>query len=397
MRPVLLNASIQMGMAALRYFLQLYAFKHISLETVGQLALALSFVTSATFVAGFELHQHLNRPLLLGEGQLVRGIGFRAALGGTTLFVLSLLFPQITGVEAGSGALALLFGACLIEYLNLELGRLLIIKGRYLRVASLGGCRALAPFLPALLAPITLQVSLLSWLLVSVLSAAILYHALHVDDSVGRSRIRITRADFAPTARFFLIGGVTAILPLVERLCISHLFGLEALGLYSLIFVFVGVGDLLMQGVIWQPLIRKITHALVRPDEWRRTAALLLAGTVAAYAAICGVVLTLAASVFAFLNKSMPSDALILAVFAYGAARGTFTVYFQIYYANKAERWLPYLQLAIAGGILLSYFAGSAIGLRLEAVLTMAAGVWAVLPLLLLVLFPPRQLRLRSA
>lgn len=396
MHRAVLNAGIQIGMAGLRYVLQLYAFRHVSLTTVGELTLALSFVTSATFVAGFEMHQHFNRPLLLGEHGDVRGIGFRIILGTTVILALALAFPAITDVQTTSFAIALLFGAAVFEYANLELGRLLIIRGGYLTVAGLGALRALAPFVPALLIPLTLSTAMASWMGASLLSAAILGRTLRADTVVRRSTSPVTRSDFAPAARFFLIGGVTALLPLVERLCITRLFGLDALGSYALLFMFVGIGDLMLQGMVWQPFVRSITRRLTQPAFWRGTVMMLLGGTIGTYTAICIALLVLAPTIFAYLNKPLPADALVGAVLLYGGARASFTICFQTYYANHAERLLPYLQLGIAATVLLSYFVGQSLSLSLAGVLTLAACMWAIFPILAFGFFLPEPLRKRT-
>lgn len=393
MHPAFLNAGLQIGMAVLRYALQLYAFKHIPLETVGKISLILTFVTSATFIAGFELHQHLNRPLLLGEHGEVRGVCFRLLFGSSILLILAMLFPWITDIQVNYSVIFLIFITAILEYINLELGRILIIRSRYLLVASFGALRALAPFLPGLIAPITLVSSLSSWLIVSLLSGILMLRAILADQEIERSPIPLNRMDIVPTIRFFLIGGVTALLPLIERLCISRLFGLEALGTFALLFMFVGVGDLLMQGLIWQPFVKQITYQLSQASTWIRTAIFLLIGTVATYSAICITLLVLASYIFATLNKPMPDSTLIIAVLLYGAARSSFTICFQTYYSNRSESVLPYIQISIAAAVLICYYLGAATGMPLSAVLIMAAIMWVAFPALAFIFRRPTPLQ----
>lgn len=393
MHRVLVNGFVQLGMAAARYLLTLYAFAHVSTETVGQLSLVLTFVTGATFIAGFEMHQNLNRPVLLGEHGNIRGVGFRTVLSTLVLVALAPLFPFAAGIPASYDLILLIFTTALLEYCNLELGRLLIIRGAYLPVTTLGALRALAPFLPGLFHPLTPQSCLLSWTLISLVCAAIQLRLVRADRTLARSVEPLTRQDLAPTMRFFLIGGLAALMPFVERLSISHLYGVDALGGFALLIIFVGVGDLLMQGLVWQPFIGTITRRLATPETWRSTAAVLLAVTIAVFGSIWVGLSLLADLIFGILNKATPGAPLIAAVLGYGTARAAFTIFFQLYYSNHAERLLPYLQIGIAAAVLLSYQVGATVGLTLTGVLALASVVWIAFPLMALLFKLPSQLR----
>ena len=397
MHRVVINGVVQLGLAAVRYLLTLYAFARVSTETVGQLSLVLTFVTGATFVAGFELHQNLNRPLLLGEHGKIRGVAFRAVLGSLTLVAFAFLFPLAAGFKISFSIILLIFMTALVEYFSLEFGRLLIIRGAYLTVTSLGALRALAPFLPGVVHPLTLESCLVSWSLVSLACAAIQLRIIMADPTLTRSLEPLTRLDLQRTVRFFAIGGLAALMPFVERLTISRLFGVDALGVFALLIIFVGVGDLLMQGLVWQPFIREIARRLAAPESWRATAAVLLAAIVSIFGSIWVGLSLLADFIFAVLNKPTPGAALIAAVLGYGAARATFTICFQLYYANHAERLLPYLQIGIAAAVLLSYQMGAALGLTLTGVLTLAAGMWIAFPSMALLFRLPHQLRKQEA
>ena len=169
------------------------------------------------------------------------------------------------------------------------------------------------------------------------------------------------------------------------------------LGVYALIIIFVGMGDMLMQGVIWQPFLRRIVQRLANPAQWRQTAIALLGATLFIYGAMFLGLLLFAPPVFKLLNKALPPTTLIGAVFLYGAARSAFTICFQLYYANHAERLLPYLQTGIAGSVLLSYYVVASLGGGLATALAAAALGWALFPAAALAFRLPHQLHRQAA
>lgn len=391
-RKPLLNSGIQVFMAGVKYALQVYTFAQIPLETVGEITLVLTFVTSASFVAGYELHQHLNRPIVLGQTKEVRAFVPRIIIAFLTMVLLAFVFINITEMQNGHVMIALLLVVGVLEYLNLELGRLLIINGRYLIVTLFGGFRSLAPFLAGAFEIITVTEVLFCWAIMSAMTLPFQTLLLHRGKYVTFGSRRLRSEDIKTGLQFFLSSGVVAVIPFGERWLVFKVFGLDALGLFALVIIFVGMGDMLIKGSIWQPFIRTIVLRFRNPSLWVQTLSLLAAASITIYSALLTMLLIFNDFTFTLLNKPIPSTSLVVAVFFYGTCKILNFFLFQLFYANHCERLLPWVQIGIALSVGVVFFMAYLYQLNLATVFSISALVWLVAPMLALVLYSPVKL-----
>jgi hypothetical protein len=230
-RTSVINLGLQVAFAALRYTMMGWVYSHSDLETVGHINALLTYITAATFVAGFELHQVVNRSLLLEQGNRLRWGVDRQLLAIFVIGVMAWTADAILfGVNRGLGfaALVLLVTGC--EYLALEFGRLLIAKSRFVLVTVCGFVRSVAPFLAVVVTSPTLEAMLVAWLLgalaVLAFQGAVLWRAAYFFIEWRPLHL----SSYRSAALFFAAGVLMALMPTVERWLAGTFFTASVLG-----------------------------------------------------------------------------------------------------------------------------------------------------------------------
>lgn len=384
-RSSLINLGLQVGFAGLRYAMVGLVYARSDLEAVGRINALLTFVTAITFLAGFELHQVVNRSLLLGRGSELRWGADRQALAVLVIGVMAWLADSLLfGTSRGARFSLLVFLVAVAEYLALELGRLLIVKARYLVVTVCGFVRSVAPFLVAVVAQPTLEAMLCSWLLctgvVLVVQAVLLRRA-------GYFRVECRRldwADYRSATLFFAAGVAMALMPTVERWLAGTFFSAAVLGQYALAMTLVSVCELVVQGGIWQPFISRILPRLAQSEQRRATVGALLAVIVVVYPGAGGLALLLSNHLLAWINKAPLPQTMLLGVFSLGLAKALYTLLFYCLYATGQERALPKIQVAMVAALVLAVALGHRVGLDAGMAFAAAGAAWIVLLLVLI-------------
>lgn len=381
----LINLGLQVGFAVLRYVMMGWVYAHSDLETVGHISALLTFVTASTFVAGVELHQVVNRSLLMKQGSDVRWGPDRLVLAVLLISVMAWLADfMLFGSSRGVGFVLLVFLVVGVEYLALELGRLLIAKGRYLVVTVCGFIRSVAPFLVVVVANPTLEAMLYSWLLgtgmVLVVQAMLLRH-------VANFRLKwqlIDRADYRSSTLFFVAGVTTALMPLIERWLVGTFFSTAVLGQYALAVMLVSVCELVMQGGVWQPFISRIVQRLAEPVQRRSTVGILLAAITLVYLGACVLSLLLSSHLLAWINKEPLPRIMLLGVFLFGMAKALYSLLFYCLYATKRESVLPKIQGVMVATLVPGVALGAHVGLDAGQAFAVVGLTWIVLLLILI-------------
>lgn len=384
-RASLINLGLQIGLAGLRYAIMGWVYARSNLDAVGQINSLLTFVTAVTFVAGFELHQVANRSLLLGQGAKLRwGLDRQAlavlVIGGMAWLTDSLLFDTSYGV----GFALLVFLVAVVEYLALELGRLLIATGRYLVVTVCGFVRSVSPFLVVVITLPTLEAILYSWLLGTSMVLAVQLFLLCRSDGFGLEWRRLDREDYRSAALFFAAGVCIALMPTIERWLVGTFFSASVLGQYALAMTLVSLCDLILQGGIWQPFISRILQRLAHPAQQRATVGVLLATISAVYLGAATLALLLSDYLLSWINKTPLPMTMLLGAFMLGFAKALYSLLFYSLYASRRERSLPQVQVAMATVLVLSVPMGAEAGMDAGQAFAAAGAIWIVLLLVLI-------------
>lgn len=384
-RSSLFNLSLQIAFAGLRYAMMGWVYALSDLEAVGQINALLTFVTAMTFVAGFELHQVVNRPLLLGTKGDLRWGPDRMVLTALVIGVMAWSADLILfGKNRGSWFMLLVFMVAVTEYLALEFGRLLIAKSRFLVVTVGGFVRSVAPYLVVMIVQPTLEAMLSSWLLGSTLVLAMQGMLLWRGAYFAVERRCLSRESYSSAAFFFVAGVSMALMPVIERWLAGNLFSAAVLGQYALAIALVSLCDLVMQGGIWQPFIARILQRLATSSHRHSTVRMLLGITVMVYLCAGVLVMILSDQLLALINKEPLPSKLLLGVFTLGFAKALYSLIFYCYYATGWDRALVKIQLVMVATLVLVVVSGSQIGIDPGISFATAGGAWIGLLLVLI-------------
>jgi len=383
-RASLINLSLQIAFAGLRYAMMGWVYARSSIEAVGQINALLTFVTAVTFVAGFELHHVVNRSLLLGAKVELPWGPDRMVLTALVVGIMAWSADLILfGTNRGAWFTLLVFVVAVTEYLALEFGRLLIAKSRFLVVTIGGFVRSVAPYLVVLVTQPTLEVMLISWLLGSALVLAIQTVILWRGAYFVLERRCLSSASYGSAAHFFVAGVSMALMPVIERWLAGNFFSAVVLGQYALAMALVSMCDLVMQGGIWQPFIARILQRLAKSLNRRSTVGILLGITLMVYSSAGVLALILSDQLLALINKEPLPSEVLLGVFTLGLAKALYSLVFYCYYATGWERPLVNIQLVMVATLVFSLVSGSQAGMDFGISLSIAGGAWIVLQLVL--------------
>jgi hypothetical protein len=380
----LINLSLQIGFAGLRYAMMGWVYARSSLEAVGQINALLTFVTAMTFIAGFELHQVVNRSILLGTKDHLTWGPDRMVLTVLVIGVMAWSADLILfGKDRGAWFTLLVFMVAVTEYLALEFGRLLIAKSRFLVVTVGGFVRSVAPYLVVLVTQPTLEAMLISWALGSALVLASQAVLLWRRAYFVVERRCLSRASYSSASLFFVAGVSIALMPVIERWLAGNFFSAVVLGQYALAMALVSLCDLVMQGGIWQPFIARILHRLANSLHRSSTVAILLCITLMVYSGAGLLALILSDQLLALINKDPLPSRVLFGVFILGLAKALYSLVFYCYYATGWERPLVNIQLVMVATLLFALVSGSQTGIDFGISLAIAGGAWITLLLIL--------------
>jgi hypothetical protein len=384
-RASLINLSLQVGFAILRYAMMGWVYAQSDLEGVGQINTLLTYVTAITFVAGFELHHVVNRPLVLGHSRELRWGLDRVLLAAITIGLMawiagSLLFMTQQYVEFA----LLVFMAATAEYLALEVGRILIIRGQYLVVTVCGFIRSVSPFLIVALKGPHLESMLWSWLLGTTLVLALQVWLLRSSDYFVVTHRRLDRTVYRSAAHFFAAGVSMTLMPLLERWLVKTSYSGIELGQYALGITLVSVCELVMQGGIWQPFITRILRRLAQPVLKRSAVVALLGATAVVYISAGVLALLLSSHLLDWINKEPLPQSMLLGVFAMGLAKALYSLLFYCHYATGREQALPKIQLAMVAVLVLAFTLDVYVNIGAGMVFLVTGAVWIGLLLVLI-------------
>jgi hypothetical protein len=383
-RSSLINLSLQIVFAGLRYAMMGWVYARSDLAAVGQINALLTFVTAMTFVAGFELHQVVNRSILLGTNDELRWGPDRVVMSALVVGVMAWSADLILfGTNRGTWFTMLVFMVAVTEYLALEFGRLLIAKSRFLVVTVGGFVRSVAPYLAVLVIQPTLEAMLSSWLLGSALVLAMQAVLLWRGAYFVVERRCLSRASYSSAALFFVAGVSMALMPVIERWLAGNLFSAVVLGQYALAIALVSLCDLVMQGGIWQPFIARILQRLAKSSQRRSTVIILLGITLVVYLGAGVLALILSDQLLELINKDPLPSEVLLGVFILGIAKALYSLVFYCYYATGWERALVNIQLGMVTTLVLVMVLGSKTGIDFGISLATAGGACIVLLLVL--------------
>lgn len=384
-RASLINIGLQVGFAVLRYAMMGWVYAHSDIESVGSINAMLTFVTSITFLAGFELHHVVNRSLLMGHGSELRWGPDRQVLALLTIGVMAWFADLLlAGSSRGAGFALLVFWVAVMEYLALEIGRLLIAKGRYLVVTVCGFIRSVAPFLVVIVASPTLEGMLCSWLMGTVMVLGTYAVVLR---RAGNFRVKwqlIDLAGYRSAVHFFLAGVTMALIPSLERWLVGTFFSAAVLGQYALAMTLVSACDLVMQGGIWQIFVTRIMQRLSKSVLRLSTVGILLVTIVVVYLGASVFALLFSSHLLGWINKDPLPKIMLISVFLLGMAKALYTLLFYCLYATDRERVLPKIQVAMVAALVLGVAVGANAGFDAGKVIAAVGVVWIVLLLVLI-------------
>lgn len=377
----LINLGLQIGFAALRYTMMGWVYARSNLDAVGHINALLTYVTAITFVAGFELHHVVNRSLLMGKGRCLRWGLDRVALAAFVIGFMawmadSILFKASRHMEFM--LLVLLVSAA--EYMALELGRLLIIKTRYLVVTICGFIRSVSPFLVVvIMKEPTLESMLYSWLLGTMLVLAVQAWLLWRGNYFSVEGRCIDRADYRSAALFFAAGVSMALMPTIERWLVTSFYSGAVLGQYALGMTLVSICDLVLQGGIWQPFITRILQRLAHTRQGRSTAGWLLVVISAVYILAFVMAVLFSSHLLALINKAPLPVTILFGVFSLGLSKAFYSLLFYCLYAKGQERRLVMVQVMMVITLLLAVCLGVWADFDAGSTFSMAGVFWICL------------------
>ncbi len=354
------NAILQIIFAGLRYLILGWVYAHSELDTVGQINVLLTFVTAITFLAGFEFHNVANRPLMLGQKSELQWGFNRIATSLITIGLMSSLAEALVFGRAISFAFAIqVFIASAAEYLALEMGRILTATGHYITVTICGFIRSIAPFVVFVTTTKSLEAMLLSWSIGAFVVDVILFLVLRRLEGFNIKWRKVEQLDYHSAMMFFASGLVMAFLPTIERWLIGALFSTLILGQYALSMTLVSACDLVFQGGVWQPYLKKILQRLAEPSLSNDTVKKLSLGILLSYTLACLLAVLFSKHLMQIINKSpLPKD-LLIGVFMLGAAKALYTLIFHCAYVTKGERILPKIQMIMVSSLGVGLLIGS--------------------------------------
>jgi hypothetical protein len=383
-RKSLINFGLLICFAILRYGLMGSVYARSDLETVGHINALLTFVTMITFIAGFEAHHVVNRQLLFGQSSKLRWGWDRQVFALLTIGTMALLVNSfLVGTNFGNRLKLLVFLVAGAEYLALELGRLLIVKERFLVATVCGFARSVSPFLLALTTSPTLETILYSWLLGT--TAVLVIQVAMLRATYLRFEWRLLdRANYHATASFFVAGVSMAAVPIIERWLVGTFFSAAVLGQYALAIALASVCEMVLQGCIWQPFIARILSRLKQPTKRFYMVGALLAAIAVVYIGACGLAMLLSSHLLAWINKVPLPQTMLVGVFTLGLAKALYTLLFYCFYASGLERMLPKVQGAIVAAMVLVVVMSARAGLDAGTAFAAAGVVWTSLLLVLI-------------
>jgi hypothetical protein len=274
--------------------------------------------------------------------------------------------------------------AATAEYLALEVGRILIIRGQYLVVTVCGFIRSVSPFLIVALKGPHLESMLWSWLLGTTLVLALQVWLLRSSDYFVVTHRRLDRTVYRSAAHFFAAGVSMTLMPLLERWLVKTSYSGIELGQYALGITLVSVCELVMQGGIWQPFITRILRRLAQPVLKRSAVVALLGATAVVYISAGVLALLLSSHLLDWINKEPLPQSMLLGVFAMGLAKALYSLLFYCHYATGREQALPKIQLAMVAVLVLAFTLDVYVNIGAGMVFLVTGAVWIGLLLVLI-------------
>ena len=354
-----LNVILLVLFSAIRYGAIAFSYSLLSIEDVGRINAILTFVTTITFFAGFEAHQVVNRPLLTGKTNVIRYGLDRQFSALVCIFLCSFSSQFILTKGNFDHLLQLVFFASILEYLSLEAGRLLVIKGSYLFATTSSFLRSISPYFSIFIGFTSLESMLISWVVgafcVLLCQAFVLIRSRHFSLSI----CCLERSEYIAILHFFVAGVSMASLPSLERWLINGYYSPVILGQYALSVTLTSVCSVFLQGFIWQPFIKRVVVMLGDPLRRAYISRVLIGVTSLVYLFAFVIFYLFSNELMSMINKPPIPLPMVAGVFILGLAKSLYTLLFYCFYATNRERRLHSLQFLLAAIIFLFLIAGS--------------------------------------
>lgn len=260
-KPIL-NLLINIFFQIIRYGFVVVIYRQLNLEDIGNLNLFFNLILITTLIAGLEIHKTINRDIIMKD--VSQGIFLlpRLIISIIIVAVCANFFNYFVNYE---GSVLLLMLIIFLEYLSVELGRLLIIESKYILNSILGGLRALSPFIIFYL--IFELNTALFWYWAAALSIICLVALMSVNYNYFSLSSSI-KVKFKTVCYYLVIGVSPALFLTLDRIIIGNYSG-TLLGVYSLIAIIIMVFDLLTQSLVIQPNYTAIVRNLKDLDKSR--------------------------------------------------------------------------------------------------------------------------------
>lgn len=260
-KPIL-NLLINIFFQILRYGLVVVIYRQLTLEDIGNLNLFFNLILTTTLIAGLEIHKIINRDIIIKD--VSQGIYFLPRLI-ISIIIVAVCANFFTYFVSYEGSVLLLMLIIFLEYLSVELGRLLIIESKYILNSILGGLRALTPFIIFYLF-FELNTAVF-WYWATALSIICLVALMSVNYNYFSLSSSI-KVKFKTVFYYLVIGTSPALFLTLDRIIIGN-YSDTLLGVYSLIAIIIMVFDLLTQSLVIQPNYTSIVRNLKDLDKIR--------------------------------------------------------------------------------------------------------------------------------
>jgi len=252
-RAAILNLAINIGFSGIRFILQFVLFAKLSDGVIADWGIAAQVILMLSFWSGLELHQVINRNFVQGEGRL------QLVWERITFAAMLCLGVAFVGYGNRPGFSLILAAVGLIDYLVIEVIRLLNVIGKYILGSLITNLRSLWMVPPLFLKCITLNDLMVIYgvfgALLLMVAVAIGLRSVNFDMSF-EWRLFIQR--IAQVSSFILLGIYSAVEPVVSRLIIGERYGKSMLAMFIVFGSVVSVLQIVLGSLVLQPRLGRV-------------------------------------------------------------------------------------------------------------------------------------------
>lgn len=348
----LANGLLSFTGLAVRSGLQVLLLTLLSYHEIGGIYLLVSFLALSSFICGLELHRFYNRGFVQNT---ITSLDLKPRV--FVSLVLSLAC-SMTFVKGTTLTFFYLFIIIFIEHVSLEIGRLLVLRGKVLASNLLGICRSVLPFLSVLVIVPEFNtddfIFILFWFEICLIVFSLIVLRNDFKDvnflcNENGFLKKIVKLD----SIFVAFPGLSnPLLLYMERYAISSLYGLHELGVFIIPLLFYGILDTFVQSVFVLPNLRKVLESRDIDFIYKifKTISVIYIG-LALF--ICLIVYHFADVIFTFIEKPPVSIGMFASVILVALCRTFVGIGVYFFYINGRDRVATFLSITYLSSFML--------------------------------------------